>query len=86
MFGVPVTVGPHWHASRDAQLLIAGEGAVALPADGRQALHSQWLVWFHDPAARRKAGAVGRQMVQAGRGAAERTTALVERLVRDAGR
>ena len=86
VFGVPVTVGPHWHASRDAQLLIAGEGAVALPADGRQALHSQWLVWFHDPAARRKAGAVGRQMVQAGRGAAERTTALVERLVRDAGR
>jgi len=68
--------------SRDAALLIEQGGLVALAADGRHPLHSQWLVWFHDPAARRKAGAVGKTMVQAGRGAAERTTALVQRLVR----
>jgi len=86
VFGIPVIVGPHWDMSRDAQLLIERGGAVALPADGRQPLHSQSLVWFHDPAARRKAGAVGQQVVREGRGAAERTTALVQQLVKDAAR
>ena len=81
VFGVPVTVGPHWHMSRDAALLIERGGAVALPADGRHPLHSQCLVWYHDPAARRKAGQAGKQLVQQGRGAAERTTALVRELV-----
>jgi 3-deoxy-D-manno-octulosonic-acid transferase len=79
--GVPVAVGPHWHMSRDAALLIERGGAVALAADGRHPLHSQWLVWHHDPAARAKAGAAGRQLVREGRGAAERTTALVKKLV-----
>jgi len=81
VFGVPVTVGPHWHMSRDAALLIERGGAVALPAEGRHPLHSQCLVWYHDPAARRKAGAAGKRLVQEGRGAAERTTALVRELV-----
>jgi 3-deoxy-D-manno-octulosonic-acid transferase len=81
VFGVPVTVGPHWQMSRDARLLIERGGAVALAADGRHPLHSQWLVWHHDPAARAKAGAAGKQLVREGRGAAERTTALVKRLV-----
>ena len=81
VFGVPVVVGPHWQMSRDAALLIERGGAVALPADGRHPLHSQWLVWHHDPAARRKAGATGKRLVQEGRGAAERTTELVRRLV-----
>ncbi len=81
VFGVPVTVGPHWHMSRDAALLIERGGAVALPADGRHPLHSQWLVWHHDPAARARAGAAGKQLVREGRGAAERTTALVKSLV-----
>jgi len=86
VFGIPVAIGPHWQMSRDAHLLIERGGAVALPADGRHPLHSQWLVWFHDPAVRRKAGAVGQQVVREGRGAAERTTALVQQLVRDAAR
>ena len=81
VFGVPVVAGPHWQMSRDAALLIERGGAVALPADGRHPLHSQWLVWHHDPAARRKAGAAGKRLVQEGRGAAERTTALVRGLV-----
>jgi len=81
VFGVPVVVGPHWHGSRDAALLIERRGAVALPADGRQPLHAQWLVWHHDDAARGKAGKAGKKMVLAGRGAAERTTALVLELV-----
>ena len=81
VFGAPVTVGPHWHMSRDAALLIERGGAVALSADGRHPLHSQWLVWHHDPAARSKAGAAGKRLVREGRGAAERTTALVKKLV-----
>jgi 3-deoxy-D-manno-octulosonic-acid transferase len=81
VFGVPITVGPHWEMSRDAGLLLARGGAVALPADARHPLHSQWLVWHHDPAARRKAGDAAKQMVAEGRGAAERTTALVRDLV-----
>jgi 3-deoxy-D-manno-octulosonic-acid transferase len=81
VFGVPIAVGPHWHMSRDAGLLIERAGAVALGADGRHALHSQWLVWHHDPAVRAKAGAAGKRLVREGRGAAERTTALVKALV-----
>jgi 3-deoxy-D-manno-octulosonic-acid transferase len=81
VFGVPVTFGPHWRMSRDAGLLLERGGAVALPADGRRELHSQWIVWHHDPAARRRAGDAAKRMVQDGRGAAERTTALVRDLV-----
>jgi len=81
VFGVPIAMGPHWRMSRDAGLLLDRGGAVALPADARHPLHSQWLVWHHDPAARRKAGAAAKKVVAEGRGAAERTTALVRDLV-----
>jgi 3-deoxy-D-manno-octulosonic-acid transferase len=83
VFGIPVIVGPLWRMSRDAGLLLERGGAVALPQppDARQALHAQWLVWHHDPAARRRAGEAARQVVQEGRGAAERTTALVRELL-----
>ncbi|HEX4627846.1 MAG TPA: glycosyltransferase N-terminal domain-containing protein [Gemmatimonadales bacterium] len=81
VFGVAVAVGPHWHMSRDAALLIERGGAVALPPDGRHPLHSQWLVWHHDPATRAKAVEAGKRLVREGRGAAERTTALVQQLV-----
>jgi len=85
VFGVPVTVGPHWQMSRDARILIERGGAVSVPADGRQPLAAQWLTWFHDRAARKRAGAIGERMVGEGRGAAERTTALVQGLVQDIG-
>lgn len=81
VFGVPVVFGPHWRMSRDAALLLDTGGGVALPAHDRHPLHSQWLVWHHDPAARHKAGAAAQKMVEDGRGAAERTTALVTSLV-----
>jgi len=81
VFGVPMTFGPHWRMSRDAALLLDQGGAVALPADARHPLHSQWLVWHHDPAARRAAGKAAKQMVADGRGASERTAALVWGLV-----
>ena len=81
VFGVPTTFGPHWRMSRDAALLLEHGGAVALAGDGRHPLHAQWLVWHHDPAARRKAGKAAKAMVDEGRGASERTTALVRGLV-----
>jgi 3-deoxy-D-manno-octulosonic-acid transferase len=81
VFGVPIIFGPHWRMSRDAALLLDQGGAVALPADARHPLHSQWLVWHHDPAARAHAGAAAKKMVEEGRGASERTTALVRGLV-----
>ena len=80
VFGVPVLFGPFWRMSRDAGLLLARGGGVALPANGRNPLHAQWLVWHHDAAARRTAGAAARGVVTEGRGASERTTALVTEL------
>jgi len=85
VFGVPVAFGPGWQMSRDAGLLLDRGGAVALPADGHAALLGEWLVWHHDPAVRTRAGQAGRSVVQEGRGAAERTTALVQDLVEQAG-
>jgi len=81
VFGIPIAVGPHWEMSRDAGLLLERGAAVALPNDARHPLHSQWLVWHHDAAARRKAGAAAKEVVAEGRGASERTTALVRELV-----
>jgi len=82
VFGAPVTFGPHWTGSRDAGVLLDRGAAAALPArGGARALFGQWLVWYHDAAARRHAGDAARDVVRAGRGAAARTAALVLELV-----
>jgi len=58
----------------------AGGGGTG-QASARHALHAQWLVWHRDAAARRRAGEAGKALVAEGRGAADRTTALVEELI-----
>jgi 3-deoxy-D-manno-octulosonic-acid transferase len=81
VWGVPISVGPRWGASRDAGLLIGRGGALPLPRDGREALAHQWLAWRSDATARDRAGRAAAVVVTEGTGAAQRTTALVRRLV-----
>ena len=81
VWGVPISVGPRWGASRDAGLLIGRGGALPLPHEGREALARQWQAWRTDATARDRAGRAAAAVVSEGTGAALRTTALVRRLV-----
>jgi 3-deoxy-D-manno-octulosonic-acid transferase len=78
-FGAPVLFGPRWRASRDAALLLESRGAVAVrdaPAMARQLRE-----WLTSAEARRAAGDRARTLVRTGVGAAERTVAMVARLL-----
>jgi 3-deoxy-D-manno-octulosonic-acid transferase len=78
-YGVPVLVGPDYAAHRDAKLLIAAGAAVSIrDVPTCAAALTEWLV---DVPARRRSGDQARAVVAAGRGAAERSAALVEGLV-----
>lgn len=78
-FGAPVMVGPRWHMSRDAGLLLQAKGAAALsPAEELANRLREWMV---SSDARRTAGDRARAVVRAGLGAADRTVALVVRLL-----
>jgi 3-deoxy-D-manno-octulosonic-acid transferase len=73
--------GAHSSSAVEASLAtLGGPGGGGRDA-ARHGLHAQWLVWHHDPAGRRAAGAAGKNLVMEGRGAADRTTTLVEDLV-----
>lgn len=78
-FGVPVAFGPKHHRSRDAALLLAAQGGVAVHDDADIA--ATLTRWFHKPDERRAAGARARAFVTERRGAAERSLRLVERLL-----
>jgi 3-deoxy-D-manno-octulosonic-acid transferase len=78
-FGAPVLFGPRWRASRDAALLLESRGAVAV-ADAPAMAH-QLREWLTSAEARRAAGDRARTVVRTGVGAAERTVALVARLL-----
>ena len=78
-FGVPVLFGPRHHNSRDARLLIDADAgkAVGGMADLERAVRD----WLQNAAARGDAGARAREIVDQGRGAAERSVRLVEKLL-----
>jgi len=78
-FGAPVLFGPRHRNSRDAALLLAANGAraVASAAD----IEGAMVEWIEKPDERRAAGARARAVVERGRGAAERSVQLVERLL-----
>jgi 3-deoxy-D-manno-octulosonic-acid transferase len=81
-FGAPVLVGPRHGASRDAGLLTAAGGARS--AGSASELEDALDAWLAAPGAersRRDAGERARTVVRAGLGAAERSAALVERLL-----
>jgi len=79
-FGAPVLFGPRHANSRDAGLLIARRGGVAV-ADTAE-LERQLNRWFTDTALLRESGDYARALVRSGIGAAERSGGLVGRLLR----
>ena len=74
-FGVPVIVGTQHTRSRDAMRLLALGGAAAV-ADAA-ALEGRLGEWFGDAAACAAAGAAARVVVESGRGATEKSWALL---------
>jgi 3-deoxy-D-manno-octulosonic-acid transferase len=83
--GLPVMTGD-MSSSRDALLLESAGALVRLDHEGAMnELPRRWGEWLSDAAAREQAGEAGKRLVEAMRGAADRTVALIERMVRDAG-
>ncbi|MGQ0713042.1 MAG: 3-deoxy-D-manno-octulosonic acid transferase [Gemmatimonadaceae bacterium] len=78
-FGAPVIFGPQWSMSRDALLLLTAKGAVAV--GDVPAMAGRLREWLASSDARRAAGDRARDVVRTGVGAAERTVALVLRLL-----
>ena len=78
-FGAPVLFGPRWRASRDAALLLEARGAVVV--GDAPAMARQLREWLTSAEARRAAGDRARTVVRTGVGAAERTVAMVARLL-----
>jgi len=78
-FGAPVFFGPQHKKSRDA-LMLLGAGA-ARAVTSAPDVQRQLVDWFRQPEARREMGAKARAAVERGRGAAERSLKLVERLL-----
>jgi 3-deoxy-D-manno-octulosonic-acid transferase len=78
-FGAPVMFGPRWRMSRDAALLLQTGGAVAV--EDAITMAAQLREWLTSVDARRAAGDRARDIVRTGVGAAERTLALVSRLL-----
>ena len=79
-FGAPVLFGPRHHASRDATLLLDAEGAIEVADDA--ALERALERWIFTPDTRSAAGQAAKRVVHRGLGAAERSWALVETLLR----
>jgi 3-deoxy-D-manno-octulosonic-acid transferase len=78
-FGVPVLFGPRYQASRDATLLIAAGAAHSVASQGEL---TRWLtLWSTDDATRRTAGQRAQDVVRQGLGAADRSVALIDRLL-----
>ncbi|MGH7510095.1 MAG: 3-deoxy-D-manno-octulosonic acid transferase [Gemmatimonadales bacterium] len=84
-WGIPVTFGPRWHNSRDAELLLQAGGGTALPGSSVRvaaaSLWKQWEEWILDDAGRKSQGRQARQVVERGLGASERSAAMLLELI-----
>ena len=78
-WGLPVTFGPNWSESRDAARLVAAGGGLAVA--NPEALATVWLEWLEDEAARAAMGARALAVVEAERGAAARSAALLDEVL-----
>ena len=77
-YGAPVLFGPMHSDNRDANLLIAGGGAIRCAGPGD--ICARILAWFTNEPVRKRASDSARRVVEAGIGAADRSTELVESL------
>ena len=83
-FGVPVIFGPRHTGSRDALLLLAaGAADWSATTEGIARALDRWLL--QEPAGRASAGASALAVVEAGRGAADRSWQLVAALLATSG-
>ena len=78
-FGAPVIFGPRFAMSRDAELLIQAGGALHV-TDERSTV-ATLTRWLRNMDAREEAGAAARDLVRQGIGAADRTYAIVDKLL-----
>jgi 3-deoxy-D-manno-octulosonic-acid transferase len=78
-YGAPVLFGPRHQRSRDALALLAAGGGRSVGDSA--AIERALAEWLTDSRSRSAAGARAATMVEQGRGAAERSLALVERLL-----
>jgi 3-deoxy-D-manno-octulosonic-acid transferase len=83
-WSLPVAFGPHWRNSRDAALLLDGEGGTALPSGtvaAAAALEKVWSKWIRDDSNRLEQGRKARQVVERGRGASESSAEMLLQLI-----
>jgi 3-deoxy-D-manno-octulosonic-acid transferase len=78
-WGLPVTFGPRWRQSRDAELLIHA-GAAAAARDHLE-LARIWGEWLEDEAHRVDQGRRARAVVESGLGAAQRSAEMLDELI-----
>jgi 3-deoxy-D-manno-octulosonic-acid transferase len=79
VFSAPVLFGPRHHNSRDAALLLAASGARSVA--NAQDIETALVEWVENAPGRRVAGEKARGVVEQGRGAAEKSLRIVERLM-----
>jgi 3-deoxy-D-manno-octulosonic-acid transferase len=83
-WGLPVVFGPRWRESRDAAVLLEGDAAHALGGRGKAAvgeLAGIWSEWIERDEVRKASGQRARAVVERGRGASERSAALLAGLI-----
>lgn len=79
-FGAPVVFGPRYRESRDAVLLIREGGGVSV--SGAAPLAAQIRAWLAERPIGLRAGESAQKVVRSGLGAADRSYALIEGLLR----
>jgi 3-deoxy-D-manno-octulosonic-acid transferase len=83
VWGVPVISGPHVHNFKEVYHEMTTAGAAVI-IDGVDAFTDALVAWFDDRRAAEVAGAAGRAVVEANRGATARTTAALLELADEA--